>query len=401
MPHILVLNGGSSSLKFAVFSESLARTLTGKIERITLPGTKFSFKDSTTNEQDTRDLPISNFAAAGQFLLDWLDQRVKLDSIEAIGHRVVHGGPKYSEPQRVSDELLAELRRIAPFDPEHMPAEIALIELTRKRFPNVPQITCFDTAFHATLPRVARILPIPRKYEALGVQRYGFHGISYQYLMQELLRLDKRAMSQWNDKLGFRTDGKVILCHFGNGASLAAVRDGKCIDTSMAFTPAAGILMGTRTGNLDPGLVKFLFETEHLSADQFHSMVNHESGLRGVSETSSDMRDLLAKESSDVRAAEAVALFCYEAKKWIGAFAAALGGLDILVFSGGIGEHAPVIRERICSGMEFLGIWGLDDELNATNAPVISIERASVRLRVIPTDEELMIAQSVAQFSKP
>src|ERR1043165_8320545 len=377
MPHILVLNGGSSSPKFAVFSESLARNLTGKLERIPLPGAKVLFKDSTTNEQDTRDLPISNFAAAGQFLLDWLDQRVKFDSIEAIGHRVVHGGPKYSEPQRVSDELLAELRRIAPFDPEHMPAEIALIELTRKRFPNVPQITCFDTAFHATLPRVARILPIPRKYEALGVQRYGFHGISYQYLMQELLRLDKRAMSQWNDKLGFRTDGKVILCHFGNGASLAAVRDGKCIDTSMAFTPAAGILMGTRTGNLDPGLVKFLFETEHLSADQFHSMVNHESGLRGVSETSSDMRDLLAKESSDVRAAEAVALFCYEAKKWIGAFAAALGGLDILVFSGGIGEHAPVIRERICSGMEFLGIWGLDDELNATNAPVISIERAS------------------------
>ncbi len=237
------------------------------------------------------------------------------------------------------------------------------------------------------MPRVATLLPIPRRYEAQGVRRYGFHGLSYEFLMEELARLADPAA----------TKGRVILAHLGNGASLAAVRDGKSIDTSMGFTPTAGLVMSGRSGDLDPGLVSYLARTEQMSAAQFQKMVNHKSGLLGVSETSSDMRDLLERETQDVRAGEAVALFCYQAKKWIGAFAAALGGLDTLVFAGGIGENAPPVRERICDGLGFLGIE-LDRERNAKNAPLVSSDTVRVKVRVIRTDEELMIARSVAHL---
>jgi acetate kinase len=247
-------------------------------------------------------------------------------------------------------------------------------------------VACFDTAFHRTMPRVATLLPIPRRYEAQGVRRYGFHGLSYEFLMEELAHLADPAA----------TKGRVILAHLGNGASLAAVRDGKSIDTSMGFTPTAGLVMSSRSGDLDPGLVSYLARTEQMSAAQFQKMVNHESGLLGVSETSSDMRDLLERETQDIRAAEAVALFCYQAKKWIGAFAAALGGLDTLVFAGGIGENAPPVRERICDGLGFLGVE-LDRERNVKNAPLISSDTVRVKVRVIHTDEELMIARSTAR----
>jgi acetate kinase len=247
-------------------------------------------------------------------------------------------------------------------------------------------VACFDTAFHRTMPRVATLLPIPRRYEAAGVRRYGFHGLSYEFLMAELVRLGEPAA----------TEGRVILAHLGNGASLAAVRDGKSIDTSMGFTPTAGLVMSSRSGDLDPGLVSYLARTEQMSAAQFQKMVNHESGLLGVSETSPDMRDLLDRETKDVRAAEAVALFCYQAKKWVGAFAAALGGLDTLVFAGGIGENAPPVRQRICDGLGCLGIE-LDRERNAKTAPVISSEAGRVKVRVIRTDEELMIARSATR----
>ncbi len=282
--------------------------------------------------------------------------------------------------------MLDELHRIRPYDPDHLPREIELIEAFRQRHPKLPQVACFDTAFHRTMPRVAKLLPIPRRYEAKGVQRYGFHGLSYAYLMEELARLGDPAA----------TKGRVILAHLGNGASLAAVRDGKSIDTSMGFTPTAGLVMSTRSGDLDPGLALLPGAHRADDATQFHDMVNHESGLLGVSETSSDMRDLLARETKDVRAAEAVALFCYQAKKWIGAFAAALGGLDTLVFAGGIGENAPPIRERICDGLGFLGIE-LDRTRNAKNAPLISPDAGRVKVRVIRTDEELMIARSVTR----
>jgi acetate kinase len=325
-------------------------------------------------------------AVAVEVLMDWIDERSDRGALTAVGHRVVHGGPKYSKPQRITADMVEELHRLSPFDPEHLPEEILLTEAFHRRFPDLPQVACFDTAFHHELPRVARLLPIPRRYEAQGVRRYGFHGLSYAFLLGELARLAGAEAAH----------GRVILAHLGNGASLAAVHHGKAVDTSMGFTPAAGVPMSTRSGDLDPGLVWYLARTEDMGAKQFNEMVNFQSGLLGVSETSADMRDLLDRETQDVRAAEAVALFCYQVKKWIGAFAAALCGLDTLVFAGGIGENAPTVRARICEGLGFLGIV-LEEKQNVGNAGVISAAACRVAVRVIHTDEELMIARSVCR----
>ena len=383
-PSILTINGGSSSIKFALYQtgEPLERALHGKIDRIGLSDASLTFNRSTGKQQASHSLAVSEHKSVADFLLDWLEEQQGFASVQAVGHRVVHG-MTHTAPEPITQALLDELHRISPSDPEHLPREIELIEAFRQRHPQLPQVACFDTAFHRTMPRVARLLPIPRRFDAKGVQRYGFHGLSYAYLMAELARLGDPAA----------TTGRVILAHLGNGASLVAVRDGKSIDTSMGFTPTAGLPMSTRAGDLDPGLVDYLARTEAMTATQFHHMVNHESGLLGVSETSSDMRDLLAQEAGDVRAEEAVAMFCYQAKKWIGSFAAALGGLDTLVFSGGIGENAPIVRARICAGLEFLGIE-IEDKRNAANEAVISAA-GRVAVRVIRTDEELMIARSV------
>lgn len=302
---------------------------------------------------------------------------------DAIGHRVVHG-MLHSQPERVSPALLTELRRIASFDPEHLPREIEIIEAMQRLYPDVPQVACFDTAFHRGMPLKATLLPIPRRYAANGVQRYGFHGLSYTFLMQELNRLGDRAAAR----------GRVILAHLGSGASLAAVLDGRSIDTSMGFTPAAGLVMGTRSGDLDPGLASYLMLRESMSAQQFQTMINQESGLLGLSETSADVRDLLELESTDSRAREALELFCYQAKKWIGAYTAALGGLDTLVFAGGIGENAATVRRRICDGLRCIGIE-IDDSRNVEHAACISTGRVVVR--VIRTDEESVIASLTAQ----
>ncbi len=249
--------------------------------------------------------------------------------------------------------------------PEHLPAEIALIEAIRARHPQWPQFACFDTAFHHGMPRVAKLIAIPRRFQSKGVERYGFHGLSYEFLMDQLAQAGSAG-------------GRVILAHLGAGASLAAVRDGKSVDTSMGFTPASGLVMATRAGDMDPGLMAFLAREEAMTPAQFEQMASHESGLLGVSETSPDMRDLLTRESSDARAADAVALFCYQARKWIGAFAAALDGLDTLVFAGGIGENSSVIRLRICEGLSFLGLE-LDAAANDGNAGDIGRRRAASR----------------------
>jgi acetate kinase len=385
-PRILTINGGSSSIKFAMFEagDPLRRILEGGVERIGLPAATFVVKGLNQKDNYSRLVAAPDHTVAVGILMDWIEDRMRRDALLAVGHRVVHGGPKYSEPQRITAEMVEELRQLSPFDPEHMPEEILLTEAFHRRFPDLPQVACFDTAFHHDLPRVARLLPIPRRYEAQGVRRYGFHGLSYAFLMRELVRLDGAEAAK----------GRIILAHLGNGASLAAVRDGKSIDTSMSFTPAAGVPMSTRSGDLDPGLVWYLTRTEKMSAKQFNEMVNFQSGLLGVSETSSDMRYLLDHETEDLRAAEAVALFCYQIKKWIGAFAAALGGLDTLVFAGGIGEKAPVVRARICDGLGFLGIE-LEEKRNAANEGVISIDASRIKVRVIRTDEELMIAETV------
>jgi acetate kinase len=383
---LLTINGGSSSIRFAVYDAGVAlrRRLDGRIDRIGASGTTLLVKESLDTPRVTRRLATDDHRTAVGFLLDWLETQPVFASVQAVGHRVVHG-MRHSEAERVTPKLLEELRRITPYDPEHLRREIGMMDAFSRRQPGLPQVACFDTAFHRTMPRVARLLPIPRRYAANGVERYGFHGLSYAYLMEELVRLDPAAAR-----------GRVVLAHLGNGASLAAVRDGESIDTSMGFTPASGLVMSTRTGDLDPSLVYYLARTERMTPARFQRMVNHESGLLGVSGTSSDMRDLLVREARDVRAAEAVALFCYQAKKWIGSFAAALGGIDTLVFAGGIGENAPHIRERICDGLGFLGIT-LHRRRNAKNAPLISRDAGRVKVRVIRTDEERMIARSVCR----
>ena len=390
-PRILTINGGSSSIKFALYhvEEPLKRGLHGKVDRIGLSGTNLTFTGPNKNQQDTFNVAASDHKSAANFLIDWLEKQNSFESVRAVGHRVVHG-MKHTDPEIVNEDLLDELHRISPNDPDHMPREIELIETFRQRHPKLPQVACFDTAFHQTMPRVAKLLPIPRRFDAKGIQRYGFHGLSYAYLMEELVRLGDPAA----------TTGRVVLAHLGNGASMAAVRDGKSIDTSMGFTPTAGLVMSTRSGDLDPGLAPYLARTEQMTTKQFYEMVNHKSGLLGVSETSSDMRDLLEHEKQDARAAQAVELFCYQAKKWIGSFAAALGGLDTLVFAGGIGENAPIVRARICEGLSFLGVE-LNESRNAESAVVISTDASRVTVRVIRTDEELMIARSVHSVLGP
>ncbi len=381
---ILVLNAGSSSLKFALFADCapLNRVLSGSVDRI--GSDRSAFEVEIGDKRECVAASAKDHMAALNFIVNEISKETQFGALRAVGHRVVHGGRKYDKPEIVDAPMLDELRRIRSFDPEHLPAEIAIMEKIRTNFPDVDQVACFDTAFHKSMPRVAKLLPIPRRFQEKGLRRYGFHGLSYEFLLEELGRISGPDVSR----------GRVILAHLGNGASMAAVREGKCVDTSMAFTPAAGLVMSTRSGNIDPGIASFLMTDENISAAQFDRMMNHESGLLGVSETSSDMRDLLAREPEDSRALDAVELFCQEAKKFVGAYAAVLGGLDTLVFSGGIGEHSVPVRARICAGLEFLGI-DLDQRRNEANAGVISSDTSRAVVRVIRTDEELMIARAV------
>jgi acetate kinase len=389
MLNVLTINGGSSSIRFAIFEagQPPRRLMQGKMERIGGAATSLTVDYGAVQGPAHIDIEIKDQGGAAGFLIDWLESQPMFKTLGGVGHRVVHG-MKHTEPERVTAQLVDELKTIMPFDPEHLPREIELIEALRSRHGALPQFACFDTAFHRSMPLVATQLPIPRRYAARGIQRYGFHGLSFTFLMQELTRLGDPAAAR----------GRVVLAHLGSGASLAAVRDGKCIDTSMGFTPAAGLVMGTRSGDLDPGLMSYLALTDSMTAAQFRTMVNHESGLLGISEISADVRDLLARESNDPRAAEALAVFCYQARKWIGAFAAALGGLDTLVFAGGIGENAAPVRKRICDGLEFLGI-DVDDDANSRHAQCISNDAPdSVRVRVIRTDEEAVIAASTIRL---
>ena len=383
---VLAMNRGSSSIKFAVYQTrpQLMVSLAGKVDRVGLDGTTLSWQATQSGRSEGQTEALDSDPGP-EFLINWLQVRPEFAAVRAVGHRVVHG-MAHTEPARTTTELLDELHRAEPYAPDHLPREIELIEAFREHHPDLPQVACFDTAFHAAMPSVAKLLPIPRRYQAQAIRRYGFHGLSYAYLMEALARVAGPQAG----------NGRVILAHLGSGASMAAVHAGTSIDTSMGFTPAAGLVMSTRTGDLDPGLMSFFAHTEHMTPQQFDQMINHESGLLGVSETSSDMRDLLAREASDVRAAEAVALFCYQAKKCVGAFAAALGGLDTLVFSAGIGERSASIRARICEGLGFLGIE-LHDGRNAEHAAVISTESSRVAVRVIATNEELMIARSVSR----
>jgi acetate kinase len=379
---ILSINVGSSSIKFALYQKT-ELLFQGKVQNINQENTSLFFQKKGEKPHLVDTTSVIDHTSAASFLLNWLEHQKALCCGTIIGHRVVHG-MFHRTPQRIDSNLLQELHTLKRYAPDHLPQELNLIEAFYHHYPHLDQCACFDTSFHQTMPRVAKLLPLPRHHLNKGLERFGFHGLSYEYLMEEL--------SQKN-----AAQGRIILAHLGNGASLAAVHHGKSIDTSMSFTPTSGLIMGSRSGDLDPGVARYLEQTEKMTSEDFSEMVNEKSGLLGISETSSHMSELLACEERDIRAAEAVELFCYQTKKWIGAYTAALGGLDTLVFSGGIGENAPLIRERICRGLEFLGLQ-LHEEANQKNASLISSKESRVTVHMIPTNEELMIARSVCRI---
>ncbi len=360
MPSVLAVNSGSSTIKFGLFTLEAQPTALCR---------------------DTMRAESRNTAA--EDLLRAIATPAAQHPLAGIGHRIVHGGPDYHEPVLITPEVLGALDRLIPFAPNHLPDEIAFIKALASSQPGIPQFACFDTGFHHDLPDVSRRLPIPASFADAGVRRYGFHGLSYSFLARELHRIAGPAAAS----------GKVVLAHLGNGSSLAALADGRSIDTTMGFTPIGGIVMSTRTGDMDPGVVTHMARTAGLDADALEKVLSHDSGLAAVSNGVSDMRDLLAREEADPACRLAVAMYCYEIKKRIGAYAAALGGLDTLVFSGGIGEHSAPVRARICHGLEFLGV-AIDHGRNTANLDVISPHGARVAVRVIPTDEEIVIARA-------
>jgi acetate kinase len=382
--HILTLNGGSSSIKFALYTaDTLTPTLAGQIERIGSPRTRL-LAEPINAPPETHELDAADHRAAARQLIEYI--RPRLSSIAAVGHRVVHGGLHLLDHQPITPELLAQLRSNLLLDLTHLPREIALIDAFVSALPTLPQFACFDTAFFKNLPLVARQFPIPRDLLDTGIRRFGFHGLSYTYLLSRLQQLAPAA-----DR------GKVILAHLGSGASMAALSGGQPIDTTMAFTPLAGLMMATRPGDLDPGLLVYLQRSLNLSPDDLDTFLNERCGLRGLSQTSGDVRDLEAAAPTDPRAAEALDLFCHTARKTIGSLAASLGGLDTLVFSGGIGEHAATLRAQICTPLAFLNLH-LDPAANTAHAPTISSPQSRVAVHIIPTDEELVIARLAAEW---
>lgn len=386
---VLTINGGSSSVKFALFAlaaldSQLRRLVSGQIDRVGQTNAVMEISDTARHHQ--QPVRAITHREAAERILEWVGQHWGTESLGVIGHRLVHGGLHVREHQRLTPELLDELRGNIKFDLAHLPREITLIEECGARFPEVPQVACFDTVFHRSMPRVAQLLPIPRRYSDQGFRRLGFHGLSYTYLLDALTQIEPQAAK-----------GRVVLAHLGSGASMAAVSEGKPVDTTMGFTPVAGLVMGTRPGDLDPGMLAYLVRSEKFTPDQLDEFLNRRCGLLGVSEISADMRELIAASKHDVRAAEAVELFCYRARQWIGTLAAAMDGVDTIVFAGGIGERSPQVRSGICRGLTFLGIE-LDESLNTANGPVISKAGGRTTVRVIPTDEETVIARIARQI---
>jgi acetate kinase len=379
---ILCLNGGSSSLKFAAYRMDGAaeeRVFSGAVEAIGAEGGRawLRSKQSVIADQSGR---FPDHAAAIKAMFAAFEQHGVKD-LAAVGHRIVHGGQKFTRPQLVDNELKRALKALVPFAPLHLPSQLAMIEAVAAHYPELPQIACFDTSFHSSMPEVAQRFALPEKLWQQGIKRYGFHGLSYEYVVA---------------KLGKELGPRAIISHLGNGASMVALKDGRPIDTSMGLTPTGGFMMGTRSGDLDPGVVLYLLHQGY-SADQLETLLNHESGLLGVSGQASEMKVLLEQRSNDPAAALAVKMFCYQIRKYVGAFAAALGGLDTLVFTGGIGERAAAVRAEICQGLEYLGI-ALDSDANTKGAPIISVSNSCCLVRVVETDEDLMIARHTREI---
>jgi acetate kinase len=301
--------------------------------------------------------------------------------VNGVGHRIVLGDRRCSQPQLIDQQLLTVFKELAELAPDHLPQIIDSVETVKRLYPNVPQVACFDSFFHSRMPRTSQMYALPRRFFEEGISRYGFHGLSCEYIMQELMTLDAEA-----------SRGRVIVAHLGNGSSITAVDHGVGVDTSMGFTPIPGVAMGTRCGDLDPGILLYVMNRYGMTFNELNELVNKQSGLLGLSEYSADMRDLLERENTDTHCAEAIAVFCYQVRKFIGAYTAALGSVETLVFTGGIGEHAAAIRQRICAGLNCIGVT-LDEDANRSNAAVISSKGGPVTVRVIRTNEDLMIAR--------
>ena len=385
--YALVLNAGSSSLKFCVFQRPSAdewRTeLRGQIEGIgTSP--RLSVKDSSGKSLANQDLPVRDGGEAVDAVAGWLRSRLGDSRVLAVGHRVVHGGPHFAGPTLVNPQVLAQLHELVPLAPLHQPYNLAAIEAVCHRLPGVPQVACFDTSFHRGQPAVAELVPLPREIRQAGVQRYGFHGLSYEYIASVLPQVAPEIAG-----------GRVIVAHLGSGASMCAMRDGKSVDCTLGFTALDGLCMGTRPGSLDPGVVLHLFQGLKLSTKDVETILYKKSGLLGISGITNDMRGLLGRAEPEARLA--VDYFIYRAAKEIGALAAALGGIDGLIFTAGIGENSAEIRERICKSSAWLGI-AIDAQANAAGGPRITTPQSKVSAWVIPTHEELMIARHTARL---
>ena len=386
--YLLVLNAGSSSLKFRVYERSSQSqwhaAVRGAIDGIGR-ATHLSADDGAGNTlADQRLTEVHDPRGALDALDEWLRRRYSNRKVVGIGHRVVHGGSRYAEPTVVTDEVLRDLRALVPLAPLHQPHNLEPIETLRERLPGVPQVACFDTAFHRGHSAVADLVPLPKEIRDGGVQRYGFHGLSYEYIAQAMHEVAPDV-----------ADGRLIVAHLGNGASLCAMRGGKSVDCTFGFTALDGLCMGTRPGAVDPGVILHLFQTLKLTPKAVETLLYERSGLLGISGTSNDMRELLSSEKADAKLA--LDYFVYRAAQAIGAFAAVLGGVDALVFTAGIGEHSTEIRKRICEASAWLGVE-LDETANERHGPRITASGARVSAWVVPTDEELMIARHTARL---
>lgn len=375
---LLTINAGSSSLKLALYErEGFNRLAAVSVERIGSNATRLVIGRAE------RKIEAKDHASAFDQVCRHLPE-LFASGLDVIGHRIVHGGADHADPEAITPRLLNELRELGRLDPTHMPQSLSVIDLLMRRFPHVPQFACFDTTFHRSMPDVAKLYALPRWTSEAGVRRYGFHGLSCESIISQLKQIDAR-----------QARGRLLVAHLGNGASVTAVCNGVSVDTSMGFSPTGGLMMGTRSGDLDPTVVTFLARTREMTPDAVEKLLNEQSGLLGVSGHSADMRDLLERATSDSQASEAIELYCYTARKHIGALAAVLGGVDTIVFTGGVGQHAPAIREKICGGLDYLGVQ-FDFKRNAANEAVISAEGSRVVVRVIATDEDLVIARHVA-----
>lgn len=389
MQHILVINAGSSSVKFSVFNaqeNEPAKIINARAVRLFHFDAKLTIKDSNDSKLIDKNLSevsvnSANHQDAVEFFLGWLSQQTNIDLI-AVGHRIVHGGPKYAEPVLIDAKVIHDLESYQPLAPLHQQHNLAPINIIKKLYSNLPQVACFDTAFHQTMPELAKCFALPEKYHQEGVQRYGFHGLSYEYIVKHISKQTKIE------------NKKIIIAHLGNGASMCAIKNAKSVATTMSFTPLDGLVMGTRCGDLDPGVVLHLMSHYSMSAKDISTMLYKESGLLAVSKESNNMRNLLASKSRSCM--QAVDLFCYQVNKHLGALTAELGGLDQLVFTAGIGENSAVIRKKICDLANWLGA-DVDESANDSDSSTISNQNSSVEISVIPTNEAKMIAMHVLQ----